>query len=169
MNSTYLVKVSKEEWDAAVASEDYLYLHDAMTQPLHEELYKRGSFDFMDELSDGQQMMLAYDYIQSQVAQGGFIQFIQNHYVSLLVPAIEGLKKTENVEMVSILDDVLKVYVLNREALDKETSVNEFAALYNEFREFEPLEDRFKVEDENTITDMVKYALGNPGEFIEPL
>jgi len=40
-------------------------------------------------------------------------------------------------EMAKVIDDVLKVYVLNRELLDKKTTVEEFAQLYNELGEFE--------------------------------
>ncbi|RZA15885.1 MAG: DUF4375 domain-containing protein, partial [Proteobacteria bacterium] len=37
----------------------------------------------MDELSEGQQLFLAYDYLRTQVLQGGFLQFVVNGYVGL--------------------------------------------------------------------------------------
>ena len=52
---------------------------------------------------------------RAQVGQGGFIQLIQNGYISLLPPAIEQLIIMGINEMAGVLDDVLKVFVLNRD------------------------------------------------------
>jgi hypothetical protein len=95
-----------------------------------------------------------------QVGQGGFIQLIQNGYVSLLVTVIESLQKMNISEnMIPVLDDVLKVFVLNKEALSKETSVEEFGRLYGEFREFESLEEQFRSLQPALLRETVEYAI----------
>lgn len=114
-----------------------------LAQPLHEELYVRQDFSILDSWPWEEQLVLSLDYIRMQVQQGGFIQFIQNGYISLLLPIPAWLQQIGAGDMARVLDDVLKVYVLNMEALDKETTVDEFARLYEEFREFEGLDDRF--------------------------
>ena len=115
-----------------------------LAEPLHEALYQRQDFNLLDELPTTQRLVLAFDYVQSQVVQGGFIQLIQNGYISLLVTVIEALQELQvGADMVPVLDDVLKIFVLNKDALSKETSVEEFSKLYAEFQEFEPLEQRF--------------------------
>ena len=130
-----------------------------MAEPLHEALYQRQDFNLLDELPTAQRLVLAFDYVQTQVVQGGFIQLIQNGYVSLLVTVIEALQELQIAgEMVPVLDDVLKIFVLNREILAKETSVEEFSKLYAEFKEFEPIEQRFlhlRVEAQKKIIDLV--------------
>ena len=141
-------------------------LYDVLVQPLHEELYKRKTFDFLDELSDGQQLMLAYDYMRMQVGQGGFIQFIQNGYVALLPNLIDQLNQLGATEMAQVLDDVLKVYVLNRAMLGKVTTVEEFAKLYDELKEFEGIDDRFNKLNAPTIKLMLQYAMAHLSEFI---
>lgn len=140
-------------------------LFDLLTQPLHMELYARGTFDFMDELSDGQQLFLAFDYIRMQVGQGGFIQLIQNGYIGLLPPAIEQLIMMGINEMAGVLDDVLKVFVLNREMLTRATSVEEFARLYEEFKEFEEIDERFARLSEKALKEMLRYAVTHTEEF----
>jgi hypothetical protein len=165
MTSTFLPRIPKAQWDTLLATEDDSGLYDLLAQPLHEELYKQQSFGFMEKLSVEQQMVLAFDYIQSQTLQGGFLQLIQNKYISLLLPAIEGLKQIGNRDMVSLLDDVLKVYVLNHEALEKETTVQEFAALYNEFKEFELLDGRFGELHRHTLREVIRYATLHPEAF----
>lgn len=166
MNSNFLPYVSLDDISKATASGDDNQLYDLLAQPLHEELYKRKSFDFIDELSDGQQLFVAFDYVRMQVGQGGFIQFIQNGYIGLLPTMIEQLFKIGAKDMAKVFDDVLKVFVLNRELLIKPTTVEEFARLYDELKEFDEIEERFHKYSMLTIKLMLAYALGHLGEFI---
>lgn len=167
MSSNYLPKVSPDAIRKASDAGDDDTLYDLLTQPLHEEMYRRKTFDFIDELSDGQQLLLAYDYARMQVGQGGFIQFIQNGYVSLLPSMIEQLYKIGANDMARVLDDVLKVYVLNRDLLNKSTTVEEFAKLYDELTEFEGIDERFNRYNVATVKLMLDYAMKHLGEFIQ--
>ena len=167
MSSNFLPFVHKDAIKKAIASGDYDQLYDILVQPLHEELYKRGTFDFLDELSQGQQLLLAYDYLRMQVGQGGFIQFIHNGYVGLLPSMIEQLYGIGSNDMALVLDDVLKVYVLNRDLLNKATSVEEFAKLYDEMKEFEVLEERYNAVKIPMLKHMLEYAAGHLEEFVK--
>ena len=144
--------------------EDELY--DLLVQPLHEELYRRQTFDLLDDLSDGQQLLLSYDYVRTQVMQGGFIQFIHNGYIALLPAMIEQLNNIGDAGMAQVLDDVLKVYVLNREILDRAATVQEFASLYEELKEFEGIDERFYKLNVPTQKHMLQYALNHLDEFV---
>lgn len=166
MNSKYLPTVSIDAIRKASAAGDDNELYDLLAQPLHEEMYRRKTFDFIDELSDGQQLLLAYDYARMQVGQGGFIQFIQNGYISLLPAMIEQLYKIGALDMAKVMDDVLKVYVLNRDLLNKPTTVQEFAQLYDELKEFEGIDERFGSYNDLTVKLMLGYAMNHLGEFI---
>jgi len=167
MNSNFLPSVDREEVKKAYSDNDEEKLYDLLVQPLHEELYKRQTFDFLDDLSWGQQLLLAYDYMHMQVGQGGFIQFIQNGYIGLLPSVVEQLYKLGADEMAKVVDDVLKVYVLNRELLDKPTTVEEFARLYDEFREFEVIDERYHQLNAQTTTQLLKYAVEHLDEFVK--
>ncbi len=167
MTSNFLPIVSKGAIDIALASKDNDHLYDLLVQPLHEELYQRGTFDFLDELSDGQQLLLTYDYLRTQVGQGGFIQFIHNGYVGLLPSMIEQLYLVGANDMAQVLDDVLKVYVLNRDIMNKAKSVQEFAQLYDELKEFEVIEERYNTVKLESIKKMLEYAAGHLNEFVK--
>ncbi len=145
---------------------DYNELYDLLALPLHEELYRRQTFEFVDELSDGQQLLLTYDYVRTQVGQGGFIQFIENGYVSLLPNMIEQLNKAGDNEMAKVLDDVLKVFVLNKDLLSKPKTVQEFAQLYDELKEFEIIDSRYHKLNAPTIRLMLDYAIAHLEEFV---
>ncbi len=167
MTSLYLPEIKKEDFEAAKIADDKAALYDLFTQPLHEELYKRQDFNFLDDLSDGQQLLLSYDYVQMQVMQGGFIQLIQNGYIGLLPTMPKWLDEIGCHEMAKVIDDVLKVYVLNREMLDRKTTVEEFAQLYSEFAEFEGLDEQFHQLHSKTLETIVSYAANNPQEFVK--
>lgn len=167
MNSNFLPTVDITAVKNAYAGGDAEKFYDLLVQPLHEELYKRQTFEFMDELSWAQQLLLGYDYMHMQVGQGGFIQFIQNGYVALLPSLIEQLYKLGAGDMAQVLDDVLKVYVLNREQLERSTTVEEFAKLYDEFREFEEIDKRYYLLHEQTTKMLLAYAHEHLDEFIK--
>lgn len=167
MQSLFLPEIKTEDFEAAQVAADPMVLWDLFLQPLHEELYKRQDFNFMDDLSEGQQLLLSYDYIQMQVLQGGFIQLIQNGYIGLLPTMPQWLMVVGCNEVAKVIDDVLKVYVLNREAMERKTTVEEFAQLYNEFREFEALDETFHKEHPKTMDTLLKYAVHHHNEFIK--
>jgi hypothetical protein len=68
--------------------------------------------------------------------------------------------------MAIVMDDVLKVYVLNRDLLTKPTTVQEFAQLYDELKEFEGIDERFGKLNELTIKIMLAYAMEHLNEFV---
>ncbi len=165
MDSKYLPEISLSGLEEKKNLQDWQGLFELLTEPLHEELYKRQTFDFFDELSDGQQLFISYDYVVNQVSQGGFIQFIENGYVGLLLPMPEWLYKAGAPDMAKIIDDVLKVYVLNKDLMDKKNTLEEFASLYDELKEFEIIDERFFQFNVPTIEIMSRYALLHLAEF----
>lgn len=169
MASMFLPNIAHTALSAAQASDDLFQYFDLLTQPLHEELYKRKTFDFLDELSEGQQLFISYDYVQHQVMQGGFIQLIQNNYIGLLPDMPQWLTNVGAPQMAQLIDDVLKVYVLNKAIFDKANTVEEFVKLYDEFKEFEILDEQFRTHNIETITVMLAYATQHIQDFVQPI
>lgn len=167
MRSQFLPKISLSELISLQEQDQTEAIFEQLVLPLHEELYKKQDFNFIETLSPGQELLIRYDYVRMQVLQGGFIQLIQNGYVNLLLSMPQMLKQVGSPKMAQLLDDVLKVFSLNYEGLSKETSVEEFAKLYEEYTEFEELDARFATENAATEKSIVAYALRFPDEFIE--
>lgn len=139
--------IEQQQWDAAFQE---------LARPLHEGLYEAQSFDFLDTLTPLDRLIISLDYIKMQVGQGGFIQLFQNCYAPLLVTAIESAQAAFiGPALQKTLDDALKVFVLNNESLAKETDTVGFAALYDEFKEFEPLEEQFQQELPSVQRDII--------------
>lgn len=165
MPSKYLPEISATELQHAREKEDNDAYYDLLAQPLHQELYKRQDFNFLDDLSEGQKLLLSFDYIREQVLQGGFIQMIQNGYVGLVPQMPAWLTEIGDTEMAKLLDDALKVYVLNHELMNKKTTVEEFALLYQELKEFEELDERFMNLHILTRNMILDYATKHIDEF----
>lgn len=167
MLSQYLPKISLTELLDLQEKNEIESIFEQLVLPLHEELYRKQDFNFIETLSPGQELLIRYDYVRMQVLQGGFIQLIQNGYVNLLLSMPQMLRQIEAPEMGQLLDDVLKVFSLNYEGLSKETSVEEFAKLYEEYTEFEELDAKFAQYHTTTEKAIVSYALRFPDEFME--
>lgn len=165
MPSKFLPEISKSKFDEVLNTNDDSAFFEMLVQPLHEELYKRNDFAFMNELSEMQQLFLSYDYLRAQVGQGGFIQFLANGYAPLLMNMPEWLKKAKADDMAQLIDDVLKVFVLNNEFFKKEMSVDEFGKLYEELKEFEELDKRYEQLNAETLTKLVNFAKENVQDF----
>lgn len=167
MRSQFLPKLSLNELIRLQEQNEIESVFEQLVLPLHEELYKKQDFSFIESLSPGQELLIRYDYVRMQVLQGGFIQLIQNGYINLLLAMPQMIHQIGVPEMAQLLDDVLKVYTLNSEGLGKETTVEEFAKLYDEYIEFEELDCRFASLNADTEKAIVSYALRFPDEFME--
>lgn len=167
MSSNFLPTVSREQLREVLSRDNAMEIFEFLAEPLHEELYKKQDFTFVDELSEGQQLLVSYDYVRMQVMQGGFIQMIQNGYIGILPAMPEWLNHINATGMAKTIDDVLKVYVLNREILDKSTTVEEFAKLYEELQEFEILDARFSDLNDETIGLIVDHAKAHIDDFVQ--
>lgn len=165
MLSSYLPHINIKEIKQAYDAGEQDVVYDTLVQPLHEELYRRQTFSFVDSLSWGQQLLLTYDYLQMQANQGGFIQFINNGYIGLLPAMVEQLYKLGANDMALVLDDVLKVYVLNRDLLESAKSVEAFAKLYEELKEFEIIDERYAKLNKPTTKLLIEYAMKHIAEF----
>ena len=163
----FLPQISAADIKAKQGSADIDDLYELLVTPLHEELYRRQTFDFFNELSTGQQLLISYDYVRAQVEQGGFIQLIQNGYIGLLPSMPNWLQVIGAPEMAQVLDDVLKIFVRHKDILGKERSVEEFALLYNEFKELEKSDVDFMQYNEPTVKLIMEYAMHHPEEFAE--
>lgn len=167
MSHRFLPEVKDAKLIEIQESNDLGEYYDLLAQPLHEELYKRQDFEFFEELSQGQQMLICYDYIQNHVLQGGFIQLIQNGYVNMLVPMPQWLTIAGAEQMALLIDEALQVYVPNKDELEQELSVEEFAKLYDQFPQFRELDDRFTALHEPTVQKMLLYATHHIDEFVK--
>jgi hypothetical protein len=123
----------------------------------------------MSRLNAWQHSLLAYYLFKEEVLQGGFVQLIQNGYGPYIFqnPFARSMKLMGAVPFASIIYNARKIYFEHQQELERETTEEEFYALYEQFEAFDNLEDEYyEMEDEINRT-LASYVKAHPDEFAE--
>lgn len=125
----------------------------------------------MTLLNGNQHTLLAYRFLTEELNQGGFVQLIQNGYGGYIFgnPTAKALKQFGAAEMAKIIYKAKEIYDANREALERETTEDEFTAMYVDFEVFDELEERyFEIEEQQTalIAAYVDEHIEEFGEIV---
>lgn len=112
--------------------------------------------DTMAELNSDQITLLAYDIQHNEVMDGGFVQLIYNGYGSFLFrnPFAKAIKGWGIDELASLVKKAGKLYFKYKNEIERECTDDEFMAMFEQYPEFDDLDDLF-VENEETWTGMV--------------
>ena len=112
--------------------------------------------DTMAELHSDQITLLAYDILHNEVMDGGFVQLIYNGYGSFLFrnPFAKAIKGWGIDELASLVKKAGKLYFKYKNEIERECTDDEFMAMFEQYPEFDDLDDLF-VENEETWTGMV--------------
>lgn len=103
--------------------------------------------------------------------RGGFVLLSQNGYGGYLFgnPVAKALKHMGAKGMSKILYKAKEIYDARREELERETTEEEFMAMYVDFEQFDELEERFfYIEEEETLI-IAQYVGEHLEDFAEIL
>ncbi len=156
---TFSPKINLEAAKTCFNESKYDECLQIFAEPFLEELYLKNTFDVFEQLTDIQQVMICYSYLVNQMNGGGCIQLLHNGYVGILIDLPEFFQKINLPKMAKTIHDIIKFYLLNKDAIDTELSVDEFAQLYAQFPEAEILDQQFMNELNYTDQQLASYAL----------
>lgn len=117
--------------------------------------------DTMALLSADQITLLAYRIVKCEVMEGGFIQLIHNGYgpFIFLNPFAKAMRQWGAKEFGRLIYDVRPLFERYGEALtNRDFSDEEFMSLYEQYEEFDALDDAF-VEMEESVTELVAHYI----------
>ncbi len=116
--------------------------------------------DTMSQLSADQITLLAYQILHDEVMEGGFIQLIHNGYgpFIFLNPFAKAMRLWGAREFSKLIYDGRKLYEQHAEDLTKDCTDEEFMALYEQYEEFDELDDNF-IEMEEEVTEVVAHYI----------
>ena len=125
----------------------------------------------MNLLNGNQHSLLAYRFLTEELNDGGFVQLIQNGYGGYIFgnPTAKALKLMGAADMAKIIYKAKEIYDTNREELERETTEEEFTAMYVDFEVFDELEEKyFEIEEEQTaiIASYVDEHIEDFGEIV---
>lgn len=109
--------------------------------------------DNMHLLNGDQHTLLAWHFFSTEMRDGGFVQLIQNGYGGYIFgnPFAKAIKQFGATDLAKLIYKAKEIYDANKEALEKETTEDEFNALYVDFEVFDDLEEiYFEIEEQQT-------------------
>ena len=114
----------------------------------------------MGQLSADQITLLAYQTVRREVMEGGFIQLIHNGYgpFIFLNPFAKAMRLWGARDFCNLIYEGRKLYEKYGEQLTRDCTDDEFMALYEQYEEFDELDDGF-IEMEETVTDIVAHYI----------
>lgn len=107
----------------------------------------------MDKLNGSQHSLLAWHFFSTEMREGGFVQLIQNGYGSYIFgnPFAKAMKQFGAVELGKLIYRAKEIYDPNKAELERETTEEEFNAMYVDFEVFDDLEELyFEIEEQQT-------------------
>ena len=145
---------------------DYIYLY---TDAYLAELDNQMNPENMHKLNGHQHALLAYRFFREEVNYGGFVQLIQNGYGGYIFdnPTAKAFKLFGAKETAKTIYRAKEIFDANREELERETTDEEFNAMYVDFEEFEELEEQYYRVEKTQTAIIAKYVDDNRELFAE--
>ena len=114
----------------------------------------------MSELNGYQHSLLALHFFCDEVRNGGFVQLIQNGYGGYIFdnPFAKSLRIFGADELSKLVYKAKKIYDEHKKELEKETTEEEFMAMYEQFEAFDDLEELFFEIEEDQISKVAHYV-----------
>lgn len=112
--------------------------------------------DTMSQLSADQVTLIAYMILREEVMDGGFIQLIHNGYgpFIFLNPFAKAMRLWGLHDFSKLIYRGRKLYEEHADALTRDCTDEEFMALFEQYPDFDDLDDEF-VETEEMLTALV--------------
>ena len=162
-----MIKISDKELKEAAEKGVNEFLQ-VFTDAYLEALGGNLNAENMHLLNGNQHTLLAYHFLREEVMYGGFVQLIQNGYGGYIFgnPTAKALKLFGAIDMGKIIYKSKEIYDFNQEELERETTEEEFAAMYVDFEQFDELEEKFFQIEEQQTAIIARYVDENIGDFL---
>lgn len=126
------------------------------------------SSENITELNADQVTLLAWDVLHNEVMDGGFVQLIHNGYGPFIFknPFAKAVKQLWGMrELSKLVYSAHTLYVKYHETIERECSDYEFMALFEQFPEFDDLDDEFVEQEESWTEEIARYIDENIEKF----
>lgn len=123
----------------------------------------------MSKLNGSQHTLLAWHFFSTEMREGGFVQLIQNGYGSYIFenPFAKAIKQFGAVELGKLIYKAKDIYDPNKKELERETTEDEFNAMYVDFEVFDDLEELYFDMEEQQTSLIAAYVDDHIADFAE--
>ena len=114
----------------------------------------------MQELNADQITLLAWNTLHEEVMDGGFVQLIYNGYGTFIFknPLAKALRQWGLRDLSNLIYEAHTLWLRHREGIEKDCSQEEFMALFEQFPDFDNLDDQFVEHEEEWTDDIAHYV-----------
>ena len=137
------------------------------TKAIHDAIGGDLTQENMGELNADQITLLSWEILHDEVMDGGFVQLIYNGYGPFIFknPFAKALRLWGLREPSKLIYDAHTLWLKHREEIEKELTDEEFMALFEQFPDFEDLDDKFIENEEEWTDDIAHYIDDNIERF----
>jgi hypothetical protein len=123
----------------------------------------------MSKLNGSQHTLLAWHFFSTEMRDGGFVQLIQNGYGGYIFgnPFAKAMKQFGAVELGKLIYKAKEIYDANKTELERETTEEEFNAMYVDFEVFDDLEEAYFEMEEQQTALIAGYVDEHIADFAE--
>jgi hypothetical protein len=123
----------------------------------------------MDRLNGMQHTLLAWHFFSTEMREGGFVQLIQNGYGAYIFdnPFAKAIKQFGAIDLGKLIYKAKEIYDANKKELERETTEEEFNALYVDFEIFDDLEEAYFDMEEQQTALIASYVDEHINDFAE--
>jgi hypothetical protein len=123
----------------------------------------------MSKLNGSQHTLLAWHFFSTEMRDGGFVQLIQNGYGGYIFgnPFAKAMKQFGAVELGKLIYKAKEIYDPNKKELERETTEEEFNAMYVDFEVFDDLEEAYFEMEEQQTALIAAYVDEHISDFAE--
>lgn len=123
----------------------------------------------MQQLSADQITLWGYMILRDELMDGGFVQLIYNGYGPFFFdnPFAKAMRLWGLHDFSKLLYKAKKIYDEHKADLTKERSDEDFMALFEQYPEFDDLDDEFVEEEENITSAVAYYVDEHMADFVE--
>lgn len=138
---------------------------DAIVRKIGSEL----SSESMAQLNGSQHTLLAWHFFTTEMRDGGFVQLIQNGYGPYIFenPFAKALRQFGCAEMSKLIYKAKEIYDANKKELTRETTDEEFNAMYVDFEVFDELEEKYFEMEEMQTALLATWVDEHINDFVE--
>ncbi|MBQ8520273.1 MAG: DMP19 family protein [Bacteroides sp.] len=121
----------------------------------------------MPLLNGWQHSLLGYHFFREEVNEGGFVQLIQNGYGPYIFdnPFAKAMRLFGVKDFSKLIYAAKEVYDAHRKDLEKECDDDEFMAMYEQYEEFDDLEEQFMDMEEEITARIAEYVDNHLEQF----
>ena len=136
-----------------------------LLEPLNIAQDDKQEVELSKRFSPGQKALYFFWFIESQVSNGGFIQFYWYGYDQYLPVIIEGLELVKDTDMLALIAEAEETVMKHKKRLMDFYDALDFASAYEAMPEFIGLNKRFMALHDATMDKIEAFARKHPEQF----